>query len=370
MAWERGPSCPRRRNPLIHHKVRSYDTQLRVFQQLTVGWTVLDDPENACREIDRVLRLCKRFSRPVYIELPRDMVDVEVELEPHALDDHVASDPRTLGAALTEATAWINRARQPVIFFGVELYRFGLEAEALALIEASGIPAAVTLLDKGAIEERSPHFLGVYAGALGRDDVRAYVESSDCVVMLGTLLTDINLGIETAKLDPAKCIHITRERLAVGLHTYENVGLADFVCGLADGGITPRSNRDHPRAPEPHPDEVIGAERDEPITVAHLFARLQCYLNEDTIVIADPGDEMEYPDQVDDQAAAFHGAHSAAPTKGLARTKQAIYASPNNTFDAQLALEGAYMRECGFSEDYREGVAAFKEKRSPKFQGR
>ena len=64
----------RRRNPLIHHKVRSYDTQFRVFQQLTVGATVLDDPDDACREIDRVLRLCKRHSRPVYIELPRDMV--------------------------------------------------------------------------------------------------------------------------------------------------------------------------------------------------------------------------------------------------------------------------------------------------------
>jgi 2-(1,2-epoxy-1,2-dihydrophenyl)acetyl-CoA isomerase len=61
---------------------------------------------------------------------------------------------------------------------------------------------------------------------------------------------------------------------------------------------------------------------------------------------------------------------AAGPTLGYARTKQAIYASPNNTFDAQLALEGAYMRECGFSEDYREGVAAFKEKRAPKFQGR
>ena len=58
------------------------------------------------------------------------------------------------------------------------------------------------------------------------------------------------------------------------------------------------------------------------------------------------------------------------PTLGFARTKQAIYASPNNTFDEQLALEGKLMRECGFSEDYREGVAAFKEKRAAAFKGR
>ncbi|TXG84579.1 MAG: alpha-keto acid decarboxylase family protein, partial [Thermomicrobiales bacterium] len=282
----------RRRNPLIHHKVRSYDTQLRVFQQLTVAWTVLDDPDDACREIDRVLRLCQRYSRPVYIELPRDMVDVEVEIESWTVVEQPASNPSTLAASLTEAVAWINRAEQPVIFFGVELYRFGLQDEALALIEASGIPAAVTLLDKGAIEERSPLFLGVYAGALGRDDVRRYVEESDCLIMLGTLLTDINLGIATAKIDPARCIHITHDRLAVGLHTYENVRLDDFVRGLGDAGIEPRSNRDHPHAPLARLEGVPETERDASVTVAHLFERLASYLTEETIVIADPGDAL------------------------------------------------------------------------------
>lgn len=57
------------------------------------------------------------------------------------------------------------------------------------------------------------------------------------------------------------------------------------------------------------------------------------------------------------------------PTFGFARTKQALYASPNNTLEAQLALEGQLMRECGFSADYREGVAAFKEKRAANFKG-
>jgi 2-(1,2-epoxy-1,2-dihydrophenyl)acetyl-CoA isomerase len=61
---------------------------------------------------------------------------------------------------------------------------------------------------------------------------------------------------------------------------------------------------------------------------------------------------------------------ASGPTLGYARTKQALWASPNNTLEAQLALEGELMRECGFSEDYREGVAAFKEKRLPTFVGR
>ncbi len=59
-----------------------------------------------------------------------------------------------------------------------------------------------------------------------------------------------------------------------------------------------------------------------------------------------------------------------APTRGLARTKQALYASPSNTLEAQLDVERDFMRELGTSDDYREGVAAFMAKRPPKFSGR
>lgn len=63
-------------------------------------------------------------------------------------------------------------------------------------------------------------------------------------------------------------------------------------------------------------------------------------------------------------------AHFAAgPTLGYARTKQAIYAAGTNTLEAQLDVERDFQRECGFSADYREGVAAFMAKRPPQFKG-
>ena len=56
--------------------------------------------------------------------------------------------------------------------------------------------------------------------------------------------------------------------------------------------------------------------------------------------------------------------------QGLGLTKRAIYASADNTFEQQLDLERDLQREAAKSEDFREGVTAFKEKRPAKFTGR
>ena len=60
---------------------------------------------------------------------------------------------------------------------------------------------------------------------------------------------------------------------------------------------------------------------------------------------------------------------AAMPTYGLALTKQALNEAMNNTFEEQLLLEEKLQISAGSSNDYREGVTAFMEKRKPTFKG-
>src|SRR5947208_4450614 len=105
----------REKNPLLHHKVREFDTQATVFKELTVASTILSDPQTALQEIDRVLHAALRYKRPVYIELPRDQVAVPGIPHHQPREIHETSDPHTLEAALAEAETMINRAKKPVI---------------------------------------------------------------------------------------------------------------------------------------------------------------------------------------------------------------------------------------------------------------
>src|SRR5580704_8559239 len=98
-------------NPLLHHKVRDFGTQLEVFQKLCVATTELSDPAIALREIDRVLVACQRHKRPVYIEIPRDMVKVVPDVPYEFRQSEPASDPEALAEAVSEAARLIGDCR-------------------------------------------------------------------------------------------------------------------------------------------------------------------------------------------------------------------------------------------------------------------
>jgi len=277
-------------DPLLHHRVREWRTQLDVFEKICAASREIVDPATAFRDIDFLLDTAHRQKRPVYLELPRDIVGVVPDqIRPYAHAEP-RSDPDALAEAVKEAMARIATAKKPIIIAGIELHRFGLQADALGLAEVSGIPIAATMLAKSVVSEVHPLYIGLYEGAMGRHDVTEFVEESDCVILLGTILTDIDLGIFTAKLDAGNSIFASCDKLRISHHYFDHVLLADFIRALV--AAKPRGAA---RQLPPGPAAARGPyvlQHDAPITTRRLVRRLDESLDDRTIVIADVGDAL------------------------------------------------------------------------------
>jgi indolepyruvate decarboxylase len=296
------------KNPLLHHKVRDFDTQKKIFDQITVASTTLDDPQTAAYEIHRVLSAALRFKRPIYIELPRDVVSTSITGQyRHPLDirEPEQSDPNALREATTEASNMISAAKRPVIIAGEEIHRFELQDKLLALIDKTQIPVAATILSKSVISELHPLFIGIYEGAVGQEKARQYVESSDCLIILGATLSDITLGMFTAQIDQKRIIYVSAEKLSVKYHHYYNIDIRDFFDALIDAHIARKeyntnnnssssssSITTNTTVPLTITSTVPRSGHGKKITVKYVFEYLNSCLTDDMIVLADVGDAL------------------------------------------------------------------------------
>jgi TPP-dependent 2-oxoacid decarboxylase len=283
-----GPGiAERRRDPLLHHKIRSFESQLDIFREVTCSAAIISDPESAQRDIDAALAACLRRSQPVYLELPRDLVSAPLEVKPRT-EERLEPDEAALEEAIAEATLLVRAAERPVIIAGEELARFRIVDQMPALLERSGIPVATTTLSKSVVDETHPLFVGVYEGAIGHETTRRYVEESDCLIILGANLSDATLGINTARLDPAVTIASSSSQTWVHRHTYPDVTLVDFVAGLARS----LPSRARPVIAKPPRPGAWQPDRGAQVSVGRLFECLNAFITPETTVVADVGDAL------------------------------------------------------------------------------
>ena len=287
-----GPSPgDRKHDALVHHKVRTFDTQRRIYDEVTCASAVLLDPETAAEEIIRVITAVQTHSRPGYIEVPYDIVDLPIRLPTPKNYPAPESDHENLQAALSEVADRISKAKAPVIVADVELHRHGLTHLALAIAEKFNIPIASTLLSKSIIPETNPLYIGVYSAALSEKVCQDYVEGSDCLILLGAFLSDVFSGFHaTHKLDRTKTILLTTEKLRVGLHAYENVLFKDFLDALAQAEIKPKNFKNPYKQTELVP--LTDKERGEKLDADAFFRILGLTIVKDATVVCDTGDAL------------------------------------------------------------------------------
>lgn len=286
---------PRATRPggVLHHTAGVPGAQGRAVRALVRNAVRLDDPQAAPALVDAALARCLADRRPVYVELPVDVSRAPCAAPgAFAPSPPPAGDPAALDEAVARAAALLAGAgdRGVTVLAGVELARFGLGDEAIGLVEHLGARFVTTVHAKAVLPETHPAFAGVYIGELGDDGPREAVDGGGAVLALGSLLTDLDLGLDTARFERRRLVAAAGDRVRVGRRVFRGVTLRDFVRGLRAAAPPGR-----PAAPpgEALPEPLPGpAAADAPLTSRRCFELARRAIGPRSVVLADVGDAM------------------------------------------------------------------------------
>jgi indolepyruvate decarboxylase len=215
---------------LLHHQAKTLDSQYRIFEEITCDRVVLDNAERAPADIARVLGNCLKHSRPVYIEIPRDMVAVPCVPVPPLAPPVVDAD--ALAACAEEVLKRLASAQKPVLMVDVEVRRYGLEKKVAELARRLALPVATCFMGRGLLADSDAALVGTYMGVAGLPEVTQLVENSDGLFLLGVILSDTNFAVSEKKIDLRKTIVACDGEVRLGYHVYQNIPLASLVEAL------------------------------------------------------------------------------------------------------------------------------------------
>ena len=276
-------------NPMLHHKVKDFDTQYRVFEDLTCAQAVLTTGDTATNEIDRVIRIMLEQQRPGYIEVPRDLIgeivdppDFDIIPSPPTLDEGALAD------ALADVLNELTIAKSAAIHAGALVYRRGVEDALFTLATSTNMHVATSSLGRGVFPERHELGLGVYMGAVSPESIVSRIENVDLTLSVGVLQTDLTLGGFTADLDADHQILINDTEVKVHRRTYLNVPIGAFLPALSaavkDAGIG--------FASDPIPLDPVFIPANVDLTVERSIEAIESHIDERHGLLLDPGEAL------------------------------------------------------------------------------
>ena len=276
-------------NKLIHHTLGNgqFDAFLKMAEQVTEDQCILTY-DNAATEIPRLCQHALTTQRPVYIGVPEDIAKMPLPEEVMINDFQTTpqctynlNEMMTIAITISEK---INAAQKPILITGDHLRVYHAKSEALELIESKNLPFATLFADKGIFSETHSNFLGLYDGHIINQGLMEYIESSDCVINLGALLSDFNTGGFTAHW-PENTVHIYADRIEMNNETYDGVSLPTLLAQLMTL-VVPKANNHFPHYIGLSPSLALG---ESPITSASLYPQWQNFFQEGDHIIAETG---------------------------------------------------------------------------------
>ncbi|KAI2471401.1 thiamine diphosphate-binding protein [Annulohypoxylon bovei var. microspora] len=280
---------------LIHHTFN--DGEYRRFAQMhshvTVAQANLRDPRTAPAQIDYVLQQCLLHSRPVYIEVPVDLVAAPVSTEQLQVDICVLNtEPNAYhGSVVDKVLDKIYAAKQPIIFVDGESRALGIVDDVEKLISSTKWPTWSSGFGKGLLDETLPNFHGIYQGNFADPKVRRFVNDSDLVLCFGPHFSSTNSFAYSSITKTQTTVLFTDTEIQMDGQVFRDIPakLAVSQLSLKLDSSRIKSYAAYPDLPRDYSESLSNVSKDQPITQDRLWRILSPIIRPGDIVLGETG---------------------------------------------------------------------------------
>lgn len=283
---------------LIHHTFADgeYGRFAQMSSHVTVAQTSLWDPATSAQQIDTVLQECILHSRPVYIQVPVDLVSASLpsdrlERPISTPVDEPAAEPAR-DAALARIIDRIHAAKKAVIIVDGECRPLRIIDQVQRIIDTTKWPTWTTPFGKGLFDETRPNFHGVYRGKYDEDIVQETINQADLVLFFGPHLSSTNSYGYTAIPSSQNTIFIKKNQVDIGSETFRDLP-ATFIASRLSQSIDLSKitrNEPYPQLPRAWSEPIDDlASNQGPICQNKLWRTLANILRPGDIVLGETG---------------------------------------------------------------------------------
>ncbi|OJD25367.1 hypothetical protein ACJ73_03258 [Blastomyces percursus] len=219
---------------LLHHTLGdgNYQVFAEMSRHVSCAVAILDDPSSAAAMVDNALRTCILKSRPIYISLPTNMVQAKVDGDrlKYPIDLSVPpNDHKRESHVVDMITKLLKTAKRPALLVDLLAIRHHATDEINEFITKSNIPAFVTPMGKGAVDETLPQFQGIYVGEASPSIICDNFHASDLILNIGPLKSDINTGCFTSKADQVTNVEFHADKTIVGFSEFPGIRMKGLL---------------------------------------------------------------------------------------------------------------------------------------------
>jgi pyruvate decarboxylase len=220
----------------VHHTFADGDFSrfAAMHTHVTVAQTNLLDPRTAPEQFDVTVQQALIHSRPVYIQIPADMVDVKVSAA--GLESKISLPAISHGDNESKVSRRIlelmHTARKPFIFVDGESRCLDVLDEINELVKTTGWPVWTSPFGKGLVDEHLDSFQGIYNADLGSESAKSYFEAADLALVFGPHFSSTNTALFSTIPKQAISISFSERHVKIGSEITRDVSNKKLVAEL------------------------------------------------------------------------------------------------------------------------------------------